>query len=254
MISYLSRINEVSLWPQAVAEMLASIEFDSVVSVMVIGWTFLVAVAFFLLAISLQEKKSRAAGVIVPTEREVKRSEEDSMEAAIIKLWKSEPWKREFVGEWSMIEGSRKGFYEYIVFSGKSESAARNADSKPFGNIIRVKVVDDVTLGLPLVTLDQNVMRIDTTGLKAHSGEGPPWCIVGGEASKVQADHMLNYEKISWDEDSRALVRTRDCPEGGFSWTQTRTIDRGIMRVTVVYVKASDGASASFSMAMHKTN
>lgn len=234
--------------------MLGSIELDSVVSVLVICWTFLVAVAFFLFAISLQEKKNRAVGAGVSTEREVKLSEEESMEAAIIKLWKSEPWKREFVGEWSMIEGSRNGFYEYIVFSGKSEAAARNADSKPFGNIIRVKVVDDVTLGLPPVTLDQNVMRIDTTGLKAQSGgEGPPWCTVGGEPSEVQADNMLNYERISWDEDNRALVRTRDCPEGGYSWTQTRTIDRGIMRVTVVYVKAADGASCAFTMAMHKS-
>lgn len=209
----------------------------------------MVTIGVFLYAISLQEKKSREVGATLPGPVKLATKEElkwSLMEKEIIKLWKSEPWKREFVGEWDMIQGSRRGFYEFILFSGKSESVARSADSKPFGNIIRIKIVDDITLAL-----DQNIMRIDTTGLLKGSGEGP-WVTVGGEASEVQADKMLNYEKIYWDEDNRALVRIRDCPEGGYSWTQTRTIDRGIMRVTVVSTKATDGSSVNFTMAMHK--
>jgi len=227
----------------------ASLTVDDVISVFAQLWTGVVALGIGLFVYSqhlkkLKAKTSSSESLQLLAQRKALAEEaarKRYYEKALLRLWQSEPWKREFVGEWDMIPGSRKGFYDYVRFLGKSEATARSADAKPFGNTISCKRIDDKTL-------DEAWMRIDTTGGLASEG---PWVNVDAEASEVVADNKKNFEKILWEEKTRSLIRTRDCPEGGYGWKQTRTIDRGVMRLSVVTTK-TDGSSVQFSMALHK--
>jgi len=224
---------------------------DAVISVLVALWTLIVTIGVGLYLYSEQLRKSKldslptAEELVVRVEsrlaaQEVQRKKKYH-EKALLRLWQSEPWKREFVGEWSMIEGSRQGFYEWIMFMGKSESVARKVAALPTGNSIFCRRLDDKTL-------DEACMRIDTTGINANVG---PWVQVGGVASEVVADQAVNFERIFWDEEKRALVRTRESADAGYSWKQTRTISRGVMHFTAVTTK-NNGTSMTFSMALQK--
>ena len=229
-------------------------DLDSVVSALVMVWTAVVAlgVGLYLYSEHLKRSKAEQAAKLKSEEEASPRSldnraaEQEALrrkkynEKALLRLWQSEPWKREFVGEWSMIDGSRQGFYEWVLFMGKSEVSARKAATIPLGNTIMCQRIDDKSL-------DENFMRVDMTGVVTDG----VWVNVGGPASEVVSDKMVNLEKISWDEDMRALIRTRECPAAGYEWKQTRTIERGMMRLSVVTTR-KDGTSAAFTMALHK--
>ena len=223
---------------------------DSVFAIVVVLWTLVVAVGLALYFYSEHLKREKLESQENPEETQKRVNaklaayeavrKKKLYDRALLRLWQSEPWKREYVGDWAMIEGSRQGFCDWIVFMGKSENQARKAEALPMGNKILCKTIDEKTL-------DQSVMRIDTTGIV---NEGP-WVQVGGPASEVIADKLVNKEKIFWDEQKRSLVRTRECPAAGYAWRQTRTISRGVMQVTVITTK-EDGSSATFTMALRK--
>jgi len=227
------------------------LDVDAVVSFLAVLWTVIVALGVGLFVYSQHLKRIKvesisSAEAISPRTNSKIIAEQEALrkkkynEKALLRLWQSEPWKREFVGEWVMIEGSRQGFFEWVVFMGKNEAAARKVATQSMGNTIMCQRIDDKTL-------DENFMRVDMTGVATEG----VWVNVGGPASEVVSDKMVNLEKIFWDEDTRALVRTRECPTAGYNWKQTRTIERGMMRFSMVTNK-EDGSTAAFTMALQK--